>query len=1382
MTCSKESNIIKITVNNFVPGSISADQTICEGSVAAGITSVTPTGDGTFGYRWLSSANGVAYAVIPGAINETYNPGTLVADTWYRREVTSTYAGKACVDTTNAVRVTVNNFNPGSIGSDQTICEGGDPAVISSIIVPSGDGTIGYQWKSSTDGVNYLNITGATSETYDPGLLTQDTWYIRSVTSLLNGNTCTKETNAVRIYVNNVIGGTIISDQTICNGADPVAFFSIVHGTGDGIITWQWQDSPDGITFTNIAGATLLNYDAPVLSADTWYKRVTSSVLNGVTCTKETNVIKVTVNAVSGGTIAADQIICYGATPAQITSTNNGSGTGTVTYQWMRSNDGTIWNTIAGQTATTYTPGVHFMDTYYKRVLVSIQNGVMCQAESNVVHITVNPLPVAILSGGATICPGDPAILKVNLPIGTGPFTLDILGLGTVNNYTSDADIIVYPAITTTYSLVSVTDANSCTSNVGTNLMGTAKVTVRILPAITSSPVDRILCEYGVTTFGITATGTDITYQWFVDSTGVFVPLTDGGVYYGATSNTLSIFGATRDMDGFRFRAEVTGCATTVTSGSALLTVNMVPEITNQPQDTTICSGAGASFSVTATGTNVTYKWQVKIGAAPFADISNGGIYSGATTNTLVLTGVPGGMNNSIFKVIVSGPCGTPVHSNYVILRVNVPPTVIKQPNPASICDLGGPVYFLSNGSGMIDSLRWQVSTDNGVSWNDIYDNAIYSGTTSQQLALIDIPIAYNNYRYRLGLKAFCATTYSNGAVLTVNSLPAISWVSDPLPACGNVAQVIIPNITGGSGTWTQHVWTGDVGPLNNYFIQNPTFKTLIGGTYKLYYKVKDNNGCYGNDSVQVVVDAPDATFTQDVNMGCTPATVNFTKDMTGIASWSWDFGDGTPVNTTDANPVHVFTNGTPATILYRTVKLTVTSAGGCTDTKSALMTVYPAVNATFTASDDSICSGSQLIFTANPGANIYTWDYGDGASGPGGSAVQHLYTNITGSPVPMTVQLITSSFYGCTDTMALNIIVMPVPAAQFTAAPTPQTYNAAGNLVNFTDQTTPASTLWTYNWDFDDSGTATAQNPSHTFTGLGTYDVVLTVTNGKCSSQVSHPITILPEPPDAMFDLVPDGCAPLYVEINNTTINKDTPGTTFRWDFGDGSYSTAENPTYTYFTPGTYAIRLRVTGPGGISDTSQVVHVFVSPQAYFEVAPALVYVNDEKVRCFNLTQYADSYLWDFGDGDTSKVKEPYHKYMEEGVYDITLWAYSANGCTDKYVLSPAVTVEPPGQIRFATVFTPNKEGEENIDVNDINSGNMDRFFYPPIKEKVVNYKLQIFNRQGMLIFQSNDINKPWNGYYKGKLCPQGVYVWYVEGKYMNGKPFKQIGDITLLH
>jgi PKD repeat protein len=999
-----------------------------------------------------------------------------------------------------------------------------------------------------------------------------------------------------------------------------------------------------------------------------------------------------------------------------------------------------------------------------------------CPGTATSIVVTINPLtgPTTFTGGVAEVCQDAPNETYTATAAGSTSIAYSVLPVpaGAIDPVTGvmNWDAAFYGNATITATSTGICNTTSA------NMI----VRVKRLPAITSSPAPVITCEYGIVSFSVAATGDDLTYQWYEGST----PLSDVGVYFGSSTNKLTLYGATRDMSGFIYHATVTGCTQTVTSGNASLIVNTAPEIVSQPRDTTICSTQNAAFGVFASGDGLTYNWQVKIGAAPFTSVVNGVVFSGQGTDTLRLTGVPGtGFNNNIFRVKITGMCGSAsgYYSNYVVLRVNVPPTVTKQPLPQTVCDGGGPKYFLSYGTGMVDSLRWQVSTDNGVNWNDIYENSVYSGTTTQQLALIDVPFSYNNYQYRLALKAFCATTYSNGALLTVNSLPVVTFAADPIPACGGVAQTLTPIISGGSGTWSQHTWTGDVGPLNNYFIQNPVFKTLIGDDpYNLNYRVKDSNGCYGEKDVTVIVNAPDATFTQDEVTGCTPATVNFTKDMTGITSWSWDFGDGTPVNTTDANPVHIFTNTTASSILYRTVRLTVTT-GACSDTKSSLMTVYPSVDATFTASDDSICSGSQLTFTALPGANNYTWDYGDGVSGPGAASVKHLY--ITGNvPVTRTVQLITSSIYGCNDTAEINIVVMPMPQAQFSPAPPTQIYLAAGNPVTFTDLTTPAGASWTYSWDFGDGGSSTAQNPVHTYTLLGTYDVVLTVSNEKCSSQVTHQVTILPEPPIARFDFVQSGCAPLNIVINNTTVNKDTPGTTFFWDFGDGSTSTVENPTYTYFTAGTFLIKLYVDGPGGKDDTTQVIHAYVSPQAYFEVAPDLVYVNDEKVRTFNGTQYADYYLWDFGDGDTSKVKEPFHKYMEEGVYDITLWAYSSNGCSDKYVLSPAVTVEPPGEIRFATVFTPNTGGEENVDVDNINSENMDRFFYPPIKEKVMNYKLQIFNRQGMLIFESNSINKPWNGYYKGKLCPQGVYVWYVEGKYANGKPFKQVGDITLLH
>ena len=96
----------------------------------------------------------------------------------------------------------------------------------------------------------------------------------------------------------------------------------------------------------------------------------------------------------------------------------------------------------------------------------------------------------------------------------------------------------------------------------------------------------------------------------------------------------------------------------------------------------------------------------------------------------------------------------------------------------------------------------------------------------------------------------------------------------------------------------------------------------------------------------------------------------------------------------------------------------------------------------------------------------------------------------------------------------------------------------------------------------------------------------------------------------------------------------------------------------------------------------------------------------------YNLSEDATYYMWDFGDGDTSKIMEPYHKYMTEGVYDVILWAYSANGCSDRYELSPAVTVEPAGVLRYPTVFRPNKDGETDMDHLPTGGAEMDQFFF----------------------------------------------------------------------
>ncbi|TAL71179.1 MAG: PKD domain-containing protein, partial [Bacteroidetes bacterium] len=679
--------------------------------------------------------------------------------------------------------------------------------------------------------------------------------------------------------------------------------------------------------------------------------------------------------------------------------------------------------------------------------------------------------------------------------------------------------------------------------------------------------------------------------------------------------------------------------------------------------------------------------------------------------------------------------------------------------------------------------LQWQVSTNGGGTWSDIsVGDPQYLGVITNQLSMVNAPVTLNGNQYRLAIIGACTTVNTNAVTLTVNPNPVVSFAAD-ITACGGVPVVMNGNPTGGTAPYAQHRWTGDVGPLSNYTIQSPTFNSQIAGTYNLNYKVTDSKGCTANNNIAVVVDSPSADFNQDVNNGCTPLSVAFSKDMTGIAKYWWDFNDGSPVDSATTNPAHLFTNSNATSIEYRNVKLTVRSPGGCLDTFTAMVTVYPAINATFTASTDIVCSGSPINFSTLSGASKYFWEYGDGVSGYGLNTSSHTYTNFTTAPVVLQVKLTTTSFYSCEDVKTINITVMPVPLAQFSAVPPSQVYNVAGNQVSFTNETNAGT--WSWLWNFGDGATQTIQNPSHTYTALGDYDVSLVVSNANCTDSIKHTVSVLPQAPVASFDPIESGCEPLNISISNTSLNTETPGTSYRWDFGDGSISTAKNPTYTYFDPGTYRVELTVTGPGGTSTVSQVVNSYPSPKSYFEVTPLFVFVNDEKVRGFNLSQGADTYLWEFGDGDTSKLKEPFHKYMEAGVFDITLWAYKNNGnivCSDKYVLSPGVTVEPAGEVRFSTVFTPNKDGP--IERTDLPTGGteIDQFFFPPIREKVINYKLQIFNRLGVLIFQSNDINTPWNGYYKGKLCPQGVYIWYVEGKYANGQPFKKVGDVTLLH
>jgi PKD repeat protein len=1167
----------------------------------------------------------------------------------------------------------------------------------------------------------------------------------------------------------------------LCEGA--TATFTVNAGLTTNP-TYEWEISTDGgMNWTLIPGETASVYTiAAAATADnnTAYRAIVSS-----SCGSSVTSLPafLTVNELPEIIDQPDDVtICEYAIADFIV--NAGVTTG-ATYRWQRSIDGgTMWNNL-NETATYFgvttmnlkVNGItRFMSGDMFRVIVS---GTCMPPDTSVAALlTVDTAPEIIAQPVASsICENTNTSFTVTAQ-GTAITYQWFVDTGTGFNAITDG--VVYSGATTnTLTLTAVPrDYDNYRYRVeveGTCLpkaiSQTVQLDVAIETIINTQPADIAICEFMTTSFTTLADGASLTYQWQAFTGGAWNDLTNTGIYLGVQTPTLMVFGPSRTMDGTRYRVIIgSACSASLVSAEALLTVFTAPELTDHPDEFRGCPGSNATFSVVAAGTNLTYQWQVNSGSG-FMNVTDDGTYSGTNTPDLLISNLNLTMNGYLVRAVVSGTCLPPVTSSFAPLRVYMEPSIISEPDDAEVCEHTGVVYYAQVFyTGASETSIWQVNEGSG--WNSLTDGALYQGTQTPQLVIMNTTNSMNGWRYRLEITGPCGLYYTREALLTVNPPPTAQIAPvDTLLLCGGVPTQLHGNPAGGSLTYTGHRWFGDVGPLSQYNIEDPVFNTSMAGYYRLIYQVTDSKGCVGLDTLVIEVEKPVAMFTVDYPSGCQPLTVNFTNGSSGYTSLLWNFGDGD--TSPDISPSHTYANSGPS-LAYYTVRLEVTSANGCISTMENGITVYPEILSDFSMSDDTICSGESVMLSTLPGAFRYYWSYGDGHAEYGSNVINHTYVNITASPVIDTVTLTTESFFGCTSVTKMPLVVYPAPVPAFTATPVSQTFPAA--TVSFTNGTNAGT--WTWLWDFDDGNSSVDMSPVHTYGAPGEFAVSLTVTNGVCTEQVVHNVSVLPIPPIAEFDSIPSGCAPWSININNTSLY----ATSYNWDFGDGYTSQAMNPSYTYVQSGTYRITLTVTGPGGTDTRSRLVSVYASPRAYFEVSPEKVYVNDEQVRLYNLTEGGDSFIWEFGDGDTSHMRDPFHRYTTEGIYDITLHAYSSNGCYDSYTLSPAVTVEPFGQLIFASVFKPNTEGPIEIDELPTSGDAMDQFFFPPIRETVLEYHLQVFNRWGTLIFETFDINKPWNGYYKGKLCAQGVYVWLVEGKYANGRPYKKAGDITLLH
>jgi RHS repeat-associated protein len=357
-----------VTVNQppaIVPGSISpSTQTINYNTVPGQMTlSGVSGGIGTYTYQWQSSASSSfsSPSNITGATSTTYTPPLLTATTYYRVMVTSgIYSAYSAIATVTVLpQLIPGNITPAS----QAVIYNTAPASLSMSSASGGNGSYTYQWQSSPNSTSWTNISGATSTSYSPPALTATTYYQVVVTS--NGASAPTNPAFVTVYPLITPGSVSPSSASINFGTSPGQLSLINTSGGSGVFTYQWQSSPDNATWSGIPYATANIYTPPALASTTYFR---VAVTSGYTTYSSSTQVTVGPEVFPGIIAPSNTSILSGGNPGLLSGNpaTGGSCSGSFSYQWQSSTNGSTWTAVSGATSLTYSPGTLSATTYYR--------------------------------------------------------------------------------------------------------------------------------------------------------------------------------------------------------------------------------------------------------------------------------------------------------------------------------------------------------------------------------------------------------------------------------------------------------------------------------------------------------------------------------------------------------------------------------------------------------------------------------------------------------------------------------------------------------------------------------------------------------------------------------------------------------------------------------------------------------------------------------------------------------------------------------------------------------------------------------------------------------------------------------------------------------
>ncbi|MCI5054537.1 MAG: PKD domain-containing protein, partial [Flavobacteriales bacterium] len=579
-------------------------------------------------------------------------------------------------------------------------------------------------------------------------------------------------------------------------------------------------------------------------------------------------------------------------------------------------------------------------------------------------------------------------------------------------------------------------------------------------------------------------------------------------------------------------------------------------------------------------------------------------------------------------------------------------------------------------------------------------------------------------------------------------------------------------------------------------------------GTYTIELIVSDTV-CNSADTVSKNVTIQSAVLA-DFNAapstsGCVPHTVNFINTSTNGISYEWDFGDGSPINTTNS-PAHTYTS---AGLFDAT--LIATNNGTCNikDTLSIQILVNPGTPVTALFDDSVVCLNQAVHITNNSTANmLYEWYMGDGTTFNDSIIFEYPYASTGSYNVTL---IVVDTVCGFSDTLTKLIDIPGNIIAGLTATPTQGCVPLA---VNFQDTSTGTGPLSQNIWLFGDGSVPVVNNlnPIHTFTITGQFTTSLIVIDSSTCNIADTATVVITvgtsTPVVAAFDLIQDpDCKKLrLVGENNST--GDSINVIYEWDMGDGTiYTDSTDVTYQYFGAGTYTITL--IAEDTVCQYSDTVSqtVVIQPGINFNaIAPPTLCQDDSALVKTDANTLAYDFVWSTGDSVPTIVVKNEGTYWVK-VYDSICEAYDTifvdyapdyelgetveqcylgqgisldipvenasyrwnHGATDKRIFT-----SEPGEYGFAVTDQYGCYHEGLYVIIEARSSNaiyVPNAFTPdgdllnekfkPVAIGLDIYEFTIFNRWGDQVFYTEDINDGWDGIMETGAEPQlGVYVY----------------------